>query len=257
MQKALMVASFGTTLGDTCEKNIAAVENDLAVAFPQHLVCRAFTSGMIRKVLQKRGVPVHGVPQALESLAAKGISNVTVLPTHLLPGVEYEKLLCDVRQNKACFAKVDVAQPLLSSREDMRRVLKILCDANTVNADEALVLMGHGTTHPCNVIYRQLAGEASALCMEHIFIGTVEATPSLDEIMTLVQRHGYKKVLLTPLMLVAGDHAVNDMASDEPESWKSRFAAEGFEVRCHVKGLGEYAAIRTIYCEHAAKAERI
>jgi len=254
VDQAILVASFGTTHDDTCEKNIASLERAVAAAFPDAQVYRAFTSTMVRAALARRGKPVGGVDETLERIAASGCRKLTVLPTHLLYGVEYDDLCRRVDAHADLFDEVCLAAPLLADVADYRRVLQTLFEENPLQEYEALVLMGHGTSHVCNPVYAALDYEAKAMGLARVFIGTVEAYPSLDDTVVQVLKAGFKRVLITPLMLVAGDHAVNDMASDEPGSWKTTFEEAGIETRCLVKGLGEYPAVRALYVEHVADA---
>ena len=249
-ERAILVVSFGTTHEDTLKKNIVALESEISAQYPEYRVDRAFTSGMVRKILSGRGIEVPDVEAALEKMYESGVRSVIVQPTHLLCGFEYEKIVRSVRGVREKFSEIVMAKPLLSSTEDLISVLKVVSEENPVSADTAIVLMGHGTAHDANVVYPALNYIAGASGMPHVFVGTVEGYPEVDQIIESVQKEGFKNVLLTPLMFVAGDHAKNDMASDEADSWKSRFEAAGFSVACLIKGLGEYTAVRTLYLEH-------
>lgn len=254
MSQAILVASFGTTHADTCTRNIASVEEAVTRAFPESTIYRAFTSGIVKRILDARGNPVDNADEALARIEADGHRDLFVLPTHLLYGVEYDDLVAQVRAHAGRFDSVRIAAPLLADVSDYRIVLQTLFDSNPLQEYEALVLMGHGTSHACNPVYAALDYEAKAMGLSRIFVGTVEAYPALDDTIVQVLKAGFKRALITPLMLVAGDHAVNDMAADEPGSWKTSFAEAGILPRCLVKGLGEYPAVRDLYCAHAADA---
>lgn len=254
MTDAILVASFGTSIAETREKNITAVENAVAAAFPHCKIYTATTSGIVRSLMKKQGVFAQDIAAALAQMRRDGMKNIVVLPTHLLYGEEYDKLCAAVSAAQHTFKSVRIAKPLLASHEDMRSVLEIVAAENPVAEDECLVCMGHGTMHFCNSVYAALDYLAKASGLAHIFIGTVEAYPDLDAVISAAKKAGCKKALLCPLMLVAGDHALNDMAAPQDGSWRSAFEKEGFSVRCNIRGLGESAAIRALYCAHAAAA---
>ena len=248
-KKGLLIVSFGTSHRDALEAAIAAVEREAAAAFPDRVPARAFTSGMIRRKLAKEGTEIFDVPGALAALRAEGVEDLLVLPTHLIPGEEYEKQLGFLAEAEG-FTALRVAGPLMRSLEDVDGVLSALSAAVERQEGEALVLMGHGSEHNCNLLYSAAAYYAREKVAPDIFIGTVEAWPDLDTVVATVKRAGYRKALLTPLMLVAGDHAKNDMAGD----WAERFRAEGIETRCLIRGLGEYEGIRALYVQRAKAA---
>lgn len=250
MKNAILVVSFGTTFPETRKKNIGAVLRRVAAAWPGIPVHEAWTSSMIRRTLQKRGEAVDDVPAALDKLAADGVTHLYVLPTHLLYGDEYDKMCSQLDAAAHRFASLAVATPLLATDADMQAVLRAVADGLPAASGEALVLMGHGTPHFCNTVYAAMDYHAKAMGLNHIFIGTVEAFPGLDTLIAAVKRAGCTSAVLTPLMLVAGDHANNDMASDTPGSWKSRFAQAGIPARAVIRGLGEYDAILDLYESH-------
>ncbi len=250
MKEAILVVSFGTTFPETREKNIGAVLAAVRRACPGVPVAEAWTSGMIRRALAKRGEAVDDVPAALAKLRANGVTDVCVLPTHLLYGDEYDKMRAQLDGAAADFASIRTAKPLLACDDDIRGVLRAVADGVETAPGEALVLMGHGTPHFCNTVYAAMDYHAKAAGLEHVFVGTVEAFPDLDTLIAAVRRAGCTAAALAPLMLVAGDHAHNDMASDDPESWKSRFTAAGLPARAVLRGLGEYPAVRDRYVAH-------
>ena len=250
MKEAILVVSFGTTFADTREKNITAVLNRVAAAHPDCPVYEAWTSSMIMRALEKRGQHVDNVPEALEKMHADGVTDIKVLPTHLLYGDEYDKMRAFLDADAGKFSSITVAAPLLAGDEDLRAVLSAVAEGVETAEDEALVLMGHGTPHFCNTVYAAMDYHAKATGLKHVFVGTVEAFPDLEALMDAVRDSGYRRVVLTPLMLVAGDHANNDMASDEPDSWKTRFTEAGLPARAVIRGLGEYEKVLDLYQAH-------
>ncbi len=251
-REAVLVVSFGTSHRETAEKTIGAIEREIRERHPDQEVRRAYTSGMVLRVLKKRdGVHIDDVPEALERLLADGFSKVVIQPTHIIPGEEYEKLLRETEAYRSRFRRLDCALPLLSSSEDQEEAcLAIVRQFPHLLADEALVLMGHGTSHSADTVYAALDAEFKTLGHENIFMGTVEGHPSIKEVIPLVKRRAPRQVFLLPFMVVAGDHANKDMAGDGADSWESRFAAAGLSATPILKGLAEFPEIRAIYLRH-------
>lgn len=247
MKSAILVVSFGTTYVETRAKNITAVLETISAAYPDYPIYEAWTSSMIMRALEKKGTHVDNVTQALETIHKDGVTDLYVLPTHLLYGEEYDKMKVMLDERRGDFQSITVAKPLLADEEALRTVLKAVADGLPCGENEALVLMGHGTPHFCNTVYAALDYHAKDLGLEHLFVGTVESYPDLDVVLNLLKKTAFKKVALTPLMLVAGDHATNDMASDEEDSWNTIFQQNGYETRCIIRGLGEYETIRQEY----------
>lgn len=252
--QAILVVSFGTSYNDSREATIGAIENAIAEAFPEYEVRRAFTSQIIIDKLKERdGLEIDNVEEALDRAVADGIKTLVVQPTHLMNGFEYTDLETALKDYEGKFEKVVLAQPLLTSDADFDAVISAITE-HTVSYDDgetAICFMGHGTEADSNAVYAKLQEKITAAGFENYFIGTVEAEPSLEDVLVAVKEKGnYKKVVLEPLMVVAGDHANNDMAGDEEDSWKSTFEAEGFEVECLLEGLGQNEAIQKIYVEH-------
>ncbi|MBP1736195.1 MAG: Sirohydrochlorin cobaltochelatase CbiK [Oscillospiraceae bacterium] len=252
--QAILVVSFGTSFDDTREKTIAATQAQIRRQFPDYAVYSAFTSGMVRGILKQRGIDIPSVEDTLEQILRDGVKRLAVQPTHLLYGDEYDKMRSAVAGQASRFERVTVGAPLLSDYSDMYEVLSALDEGIPRELDEALVLMGHGTGHFSNTTYAAMDYFAKANGFEDVFVGTVEAWPDLDEVVSQVLREGFTRAVLTPLMLVAGDHAQNDMAGEEPRSWRSVFAANGLQTRCMVRGLGEYESVRALYCAHIERA---
>lgn len=255
-RKALLVVSFGTSHAETREKTIGAIERDIAASFPEYEVRRAFTSGMILKVLEKRdGIVIDNVTEAMNRLADDGFREVLVQPTHVIPGDEYNDMVKAVAEFRDQFDEITIGTPLLYRTEDYQKViLAVIEQFPDLPEKAALVLMGHGTGHPINAAYAALDYQIKDMGYKNVFVGTVEGYPDLETVLRQVEAYRPEKVILLPLMVVAGDHAINDMAGEEEDSWKNVFEKAGFEVSCVLKGLGELQPIRGIYLEHVAQA---
>ena len=256
-KKGILAVSFGTSINETREKTIDVIEEDIRRAFPDYRLYRAWTSGMIIRKLQKRdGVHIDTVTEAVQRMLDDGITEILVQPTHVINGVENDRMIKDVLAFQGRFDRIAFGNPLLTSEEDSEEVVRALmeeyCD---LPKEEALIFMGHGTTHFANSIYAALDYRFKDMGYPNVFLGTVEAYPSLETLMKLVHVYGAKKVTLAPFMVVAGDHAINDMSSEDEDSWRSRFEAEGFQVSCVLKGLGEYEGIRRLYVKHLKEAD--
>ena len=252
---AIILVSFGTSYEESRQATIVAVEKEVQQAYPDAHVTSAYTSSMIRKKLLTRdGTKVFSVAEALEDAKAKGCKTVLIQPTHMMYGLEYNEMKELAAPYEKQFEKVLYGDPLMATNEDISIVIKTLANGNGMEKKEALVLMGHGTEYFSNFLYAAADYQAKLEGYNNVFIGTVEAFPSCEDVIKLVKAGKFKKVVLSPLMLVAGDHANNDMAGDEDDSWKSQFTKAGFKVRTNIKGLGEYPAIRALYVKHVAKA---
>ena len=256
-ERELLVVSFGTSYADARRLSIGGVEDALEAAFPGWSVRRAFTSNMILKRLQERdGLSIDGVSDALDRAAANGVKTLVVQPTHLMNGFEYQELADAIQSRAGDFEKLAVGTPLLTDEADFRRLADIVA-ASTAEYDDgetAVCLMGHGTEAASNAVYVRLQEVFAEAGKDNYYVGTVEATPSVEDVLAAVGAGGYRKVVLLPLMIVAGDHAYNDMAGDEPESWKSVFEGAGYDVTCVLRGLGELDAVRELFAEHAQEA---
>ncbi|MCC2864989.1 MAG: sirohydrochlorin cobaltochelatase [Clostridiales Family XIII bacterium] len=255
-KEAILAVSFGTSHQETRKKTIEAIEHRFREEFPGHEVRRAFTSGMIMNVLKKRDqIHVDNVSEALERLKKDRFDRVVVQPTHVINGEEYEKMTAQVQPWIDRFASIVVGRPLLTESDDYQAVCSaVLKQFPKLKEEEALVLMGHGTEHSADAAYAAMAYRFRAMGHNNVFVGTVEGYPALENLLPLVKEYGPKKVILLPLMVVAGDHARSDMAGEDEASWKSIFEKEGYEVMCILKGLGEFAEIQDIYVEHARQA---
>lgn len=255
--QAIMVVSFGTSYNDSRDITIGAVENAIAEAFPEYDVRRAFTSQIIIDKLEERdGLEIDNVTEALDRAIEDGVKTLIVQPTHLMDGYEYNDVFDEVAEYADQFEKVVIADPLLTSDEDFKQVVSAITKATEEydDGETAICFMGHGTEADSNEVYAKLQDVLTEEGYDNYFIGTVEATPSLDDVLAAVGEGNYKKAVLEPLMVVAGDHANNDMAGDEEDSWKTAFENAGYEVECLIKGLGEMESIQQIYVAHTQAA---
>lgn len=255
-KKAILAVSFGTSHEDTREKTIDAIENDFRRAFPEMPVYRAWTSKMIIKKLKTRdNIHVCTVKEAMEQMAADGITDVVIQPTHVINGIENDLMKEDALSYKDAFHSISFGTPLLTTEEDKDTVIQALAHAfSTLKKEQALVFMGHGTSHYANPIYAALDYSFKEKGYKNIFMGTVEAYPGLDQVLALVNEYAPKEVILAPFMIVAGDHAKNDMAGGEEDSWINQFQEKGYQVTPLIKGLGEYEEIRELFVEHVKDA---
>ena len=277
-ENELLVVSFGTSFNDSRAEDIGGIEKALAAAYPDWSVRRAFTAQIIiNHVYARDGEKIDNVKQALERAVDNGVKNLVVQPTHLMHGAEYDELIGTLDEYKNKFESVKVSEPLLGevgkdseeTNGDKEAVAKAITAEAVKSAKfdsleaakkegTAFVFMGHGTSHTAKVTYSQMQSQMDKLGYDNVFIGTVEGEPedtSLESTIAKVKKAGYKNVVLRPLMVVAGDHANNDMAGDDEESWKSGFTNDGsFEkVDCQISGLGRIADVQKLYVEHAGE----
>lgn len=258
MKLGVLAVSFGTTHLDTLEKTIRAAEADLSAAFPDAKVYRAFISGMVRKRLKsKYDIHVDSVAEALARMQADGVEQAVIQTTLLLPGEEFDLLRREVL-NHSGVLKTALGLPLLWDDSDCSAMINILSSAYPVKEDEVLLLMGHGTRHGANDLYVRLS-----LCMElqrgaQMALCTIDGTPTFEDAIARLKAQPRRKVRVAPLLLVAGDHAKNDMAGDEPDSLRRQLEREGFQVSCDIQGLGEIPAVRErLVCRARAAYEAL
>ena len=276
-ENELLVVSFGTSYNDSRVNDIKSIEDALQEAYPDWSVRRAFTAQIIINHIQARdGEKIDNMTQALERAVANGVKNLVVQPTHLMHGAEYDEMCAAIDDYRDNFDSVSIAEPLLG---------EVGSDATVINADKeavakavtaaaveasgfdsleaakeagaAFVLLGHGTAHVARVSYSQMSTQMQQLGYENVFIGTVEGEPeetACESVIEKVQAAGYTTVILRPLMVVAGDHANNDMAGSDDDSWKPMFEDAGFTVDCQIAGLGGIADIQTLYIAHTQAA---
>ena len=261
-KQAILVVSFGTAVAKTRMANIDALENEIQEHFPDWQVHRAFTSGKVRaKISAQEGIPVDPPAMALERLYRAGVENVIVQPTHVIPGDEYDRLtgaMESFRQDRA-FASLKLGRPLLfwggaipGEPNDYRIAVNALRTQLMDFSPEdrgRVILMGHGSGHVADCCYDRLQEHLEAANLP-VFTATVEGKRTMEDALAWLEREQAKRVVLMPFMLVAGDHALNDMAGDEPDSWKNRLIAAGYTVETYLKGLGENPDFRKIYRQH-------
>ena len=278
-ENELLVVSFGTSFNDSRAEDIGGVEKALQAAYPDWSVRRAFTAQIIINHVQARDdEKIDNVDQALERAVSNGVKNLIILPTHLMHGAEYDELKVAVDGYKDKFESVTIAEPLLGEvgsdatviNEDKQAVAEAITaqavkSANYDSLDAAtedgtaFVFMGHGTSHTAKVTYSQMQTQMDTLGYKNVFIGTVEGEPeetACENVIEAVKAAGYKKVILRPLMVVAGDHANNDMAGEDEDSWKSQFEASGAfdEIDTQIEGLGRIDAVEQLYVQHTKAA---
>ena len=257
-ENELLVVSFGTSYNDNRAATIGAVESAMETAFPDYAVRRGFTANIIIEHVQRRdGVVIDDVTEALARAKANGVKNLLVQPTHLMNGYEYGDLVKELEACAGDFESVKIGAPLLTTDEDFAVVAQAMVDAAAGHDDgkTAVCYMGHGTEAASNGIYARMQKHLSDSGHDNFFVGTVEAEPTAEDLVKLVKAGGYEKVVLRPMMIVAGDHANNDMAGDGEDSWKSVFTAAGFQVTCEINGLGELEAIQQLLAAHAGEAK--
>ena len=278
-ENEILVVSFGTSFNDSRAEDIGGVEKALQAAYPDQSVRRAFTAQIIINHVQARDdEKIDNMDQALERAVDNGVKNLVVQPTHLMHGAEYDELTEAVENYKDKFESVKIAEPLLGEvgadetaiNEDKAAVAEAITaeavktagfDSLDVAKEEgtAFVFMGHGTSHTAKISYSQMQTQMEQLGYENVFIGTVEGEPedtACEAVIEKLKNAGYKKVILRPLMVVAGDHANNDMAGDDDDSWKSQFEASGVfdSIDTQIAGLGEIDAIQQLYVAHTQAA---
>lgn len=258
--KAILVVSFGTSYDDTRKATIGAIEDDIRDTFPDWEVRRAFTSRMIISKLKKRdNLHIDYVTEGLERLADDGFSTVVVVPTHVINGEEYDFVMAAAYDYAELFEEFNVSRPLLSTSDDYLEAVRFISDEmmsdvrKTAGEGSGLVLMGHGTEHPANSAYSQLQLAAATSGVMGVFVTTVEGWPGYDDTLKMMKVRSPKKVAVMPFMIVAGDHANNDMAGDD-DSLKCFLEKAGFEVVPIIKGLGEYPGIRRMFLDRARDA---
>lgn len=260
-KKALVVISFGSTFADTRIHDIGGIEQALAAAFPAYDQYRAFTSNIIRKRLAERGLVIDDTVTVLNKLKAAGYEEVILQPTHLLHGEEFEqKILALKEQYLTSFKKILISKPLIVEDADFNLVASaLIAQLPECAADEGIVFMGHGTPRNNNAAHGHTYVKMQALFDElkaPIVVGTVEDedAPNFEAVLEQIEKRGYKKVHMYPLMVVAGDHANNDMYGEDKDSWKSQIEAKGVATEGHLNGIGRYKAIQALYIQHVLQA---
>ena len=248
MGKAILVTSFGTSHKDTREKSLDVIENRVKETYGKEKVERAYTSGIIRRIIEKReGIHIYDQKEGLETLKNKGYNEIITMSLHILGGIEYSKL-------DSSYGKV--TEPLLKTDEDYVKIVNNE-EFNNLEGNDAIVFMGHGTESAADSAYQKLQEEYIKAGKNNIFVATVEGEVTIEDIIEKLKMGDYKKILLKPFMIVAGDHAKNDMASDDEDSWKTMLKNEGYEVTTLLKGMGEYEFVQEMFMDKLEKVYKI
>jgi len=254
---AILAVSFGTSYHSSGETAIAAMEEAARQSFPMYPVRRAYTSRRIIEILKKRdGISIDSEEEALLRAERDGIRKLIIQPTHLMSGLEYHKLKARVQKYENRFERIALGKPLLSDPGDFEKIAEAMAEDVKPLTDEntAVVLMGHGTEAAANQVYLRLQEELQNRGEDRFYIAAVEAAPGLLDILPALKKSRCRKVVLQPLMIVAGDHAGNDMAGDHEDSWKSILESEGFSVQCVLKGMGQIPKVREVFLQHIQKS---
>lgn len=257
-KKALVVVSFGTSF-DEAVPAIINIEETCKKAFPDYDFYRAYTSGMIiRKLKRTKNLIINSPEEVMEKLVDEGYEEVICQPTHIINGSEYEKMIRMLEPYKAQIPVIRVGRPLLTEEDDYKKTCQIMMKElhAPLKEDEAFVLMGHGSEHHSNSAYCQFENMLRDLGYENTYVGTVEGFPGLDYVIRRLKLREIKKVYLMPLMVVAGDHARNDLAGEDEDSWDSMLKAEGFTTEIMLKGMGEIDAVAELFVEHLRMAQK-
>ena len=257
MKKGVLIVSFGTSYREAEAQNINPVEQAISAALPGYEMRRAYGSRRIIKKLKERdGICIDTVSEALETLAVAGCKELIVQPTYVIHGYEYDELVEILREYLNQFESVRLGHPLLHQQSDYK---ELICGLNEVfdfrSSSDAFVFMGHGTGHFANACYPALEHQIQAQGFTNVWIGTVEGYPEITDVKEKLKQLSCQKAVLAPLMLVAGDHARNDMAGEEKDSWGSLLRARGYEVQCHIIGLGELEGIQNMFVQHVREAK--
>ena len=240
MKKAILVTSFGTSHRDTRKKCLDLIQREGEEKYGTENVERAYTSGIIRRIIEKNeGVHIFDQKEGLKVLKDKGFEEIIIMSLHILDGIEYSKL--DDKFGK-------ISKPLLADDEDFEKIVENK-EFNDLEGNDAIVFMGHGTESEADYAYQKLQDEYLKAGKNNIFIATVEGKVTIKDVIEKMKGKGFKKILLKPFMIVAGDHAKNDMSSDDEDSWKTMLKNEGYEVTSVLKGMGEYKFIREMFMD--------
>lgn len=248
---AILVVSFGTSYEETRKKTIEQIENDIRHTYPSCPLYRAWTSPRIRAKLEKRdGIHIMDVREAMEQMKADGIRKVIVQPTYVITGLESDAMKKNVLSFRDEFDSISICDSLIVSYEDKKNVCRIMTEEYHPAKDEIVLFMGHGTEHTANEIYKEMDYIFKRDGYPNMYMGTVEGDFSIDRFLSEIKPLHPRRILLAPFMIVAGDHATNDMSGNDEDSWKSILEKEGYSVTCTLKGLGEIQEIRNIFIRH-------
>ncbi|HFD2029359.1 TPA: sirohydrochlorin cobaltochelatase [Clostridium perfringens] len=254
MKKAILVVSFGTSHLDALNNSIKKIEDSIQESFKEYDIFRSFTSHMIvRKLKEKHNMEVLFPEDALKNLAEEGYEEVIVQPLHIIPGEEFDYIKHMVKEYEPCFKKIEIGRPIFhyegfeSGPDDYSYFVDTMKDL--IEKNSPCVFVGHGSAHPSNAVYGCLQSVLIDKDYEDVFVGTVEGYPNFSNVLKKAKKKDIKEITIIPLMVVAGDHAKNDMASEEEDSWKSRFESEGIKANVILKGLGEYEEFGNLYID--------
>ena len=249
MKKAVIVVSFGTAVERARQEEIEAVEHYLRQQVPNCPMVSAYTSPTIRKILAKRGIQIPSLEEAMEKLAEQRVQFLYVLPTHLLPGYEYDKIQESLMDYGHRFEQIVYAQPLMANTQQVQQLAQVLIEHIPRREGEMTVLLGHGSEHQGNLVYPALQGVLHLAGRTDLLVGTVEGYPDFEAVFSVLQREQPKQITLLPLMLVAGTPAIEDMAGEQKDSWKSQLEQAGFAVKAVFQGLGALPEIQQLYAD--------
>lgn len=253
-KKAILVVSYGTSHIDTLEKNILAIEQEIAVSFPEYQVYRGFTGEMVIAILKKRWqMGIDTVTEAMERMLAAGVTEVIIQPTHIIQGTEYEKMMTAVWPYRERFSSFQTGRALLEKPEDYELLVQKMMGEIRLSETENLVLVGHGSSHDINTTYTELERTFHRMGHQNVVIGTLGTTLDAKHVKNRLKQMEKQEVILRPFLIVAGTHARKDIAGGE-DSWKTQLESAGYEVKTILEGLGQIRGIREIFAGHVREA---
>lgn len=249
---AILIVSFGTTHNKIREKTIDVIESKIQDTFPYYKIYRAFTSKVIiEKIKKQDNITINTVSEAIKKIISEGIKNLIVQPTHIINGIENNKMIKDIKAHINSFDSVKIGSPLLSSKEDYINVINIIKNyLPSINHNEGIILMGHGTSHYSNITYTNFYNTIKSENISNIYVATMTGNLKLSDAINNLKKHNITKVYLVPIMLLCGKHIIYDMCGSDASSWKSILENNNFEVQCILKGLSEYTEIQEIFIKH-------
>lgn len=258
-KKVILVISFGTSYNHTRKITIDVIEKEIQSAYPDYEIRKAFTSQVIiDKLNQRDGLKIDNIKEAMDKLVLEGIETVICQPTHIMHGYEYDKIIKSIKPYKNKIKNIHIGRPLLSSSKDYEKVVNAIIKENImIKKEDILLLIGHGTEHFADSSYAALDYRFKIMGYENIFLGTIEGYPDKDTVLNHLAKTytaSSKMVYLAPFMIVAGDHANNDIFGNQKNTWKTEIEKSGFPVHSIKKGLGEYPFIRKILIEHTQES---
>lgn len=254
MKSGILTASFGTTYKEARKLSLEAIDQAVSYKFPEFGIYKAYTSSIVKKRIYKNeGVFIPGISQALNKMYENGVENAYIMPTHIIPGEEYHKILDTVYMYSNKFNILKTSEPLLSSASDFSLTADILnCHYNfsSMDSNSAIVLMGHGSGHAANKCYSQFQDTLNQKGFFNVFVSTVEGTPDFETLLNILKKQTFKNITLIPFMVTAGEHVHNDMAGNKKDSWKNQLKAFGYNIKVITHGIGELKEIQELYLSH-------